>query len=107
MKNNPTIDDKFILTLTTDHASSSYGIPVLVDADGQAYGPDDEIATGETGREFVLRYQRGGGRLSQRDPESAPQFVEGLKIAPHEGDDVFDLISATDPEKKFLEHEPA
>lgn len=27
--------------LTTDHAASSYGQPVLVDPDGQAYGPGD------------------------------------------------------------------
>ena len=27
--------------VTTDHAASSYGIPVLVDADGIAYGPGD------------------------------------------------------------------
>lgn len=27
--------------LTTDHATSSYGQPVLVDPDGNAYGPDD------------------------------------------------------------------
>lgn len=27
--------------LTTDHASSSHGQPVLVDPDGKAYGPGD------------------------------------------------------------------
>ena len=31
------------LRLTCDHAASSYGIPVLVDAQGCAYGPDDVI----------------------------------------------------------------
>jgi len=27
--------------LTTDHSASSYGQPVLVDPDGNAYGPGD------------------------------------------------------------------
>ena len=30
--------------LTTDHAASSYGQPVLVDDDGTAYGPADVIS---------------------------------------------------------------
>lgn len=30
-------------TLTTDHPSSSYGQPVLVDGEGRAYGPGDWI----------------------------------------------------------------
>lgn len=29
------------LRLTTDHAASSYGIPVAVDETGKAYGPGD------------------------------------------------------------------
>jgi len=31
------------MRLTTDHPASSYGIPVLVDEQGQAYGPADNI----------------------------------------------------------------
>jgi hypothetical protein len=31
------------MTLTTEHAASSYGIPVLVDEAGNAYGPDDKM----------------------------------------------------------------
>ena len=31
--------------LTTNHPSSSYGKPVLVDDDGEAYGPCDLILT--------------------------------------------------------------
>jgi hypothetical protein len=31
-------------TLTTDRAESSYGMPVLVDESGQAYGPGDIVA---------------------------------------------------------------
>lgn len=34
--------DERPVTLTTDHASSSYGRPVVVDADGNAHGPSDE-----------------------------------------------------------------
>lgn len=33
--------------ITTEHAASSYGIPVLVAPNGKAFGPDDEIALGE------------------------------------------------------------
>ena len=33
--------DSTAFRVTTDHAASSYGIPVLVDADGNAYGPAD------------------------------------------------------------------
>lgn len=32
--------------LTTDHSASSYGIPVLVDRHGEAYGPADIIIRG-------------------------------------------------------------
>ena len=31
-------------SLTTEHAASSYGIPVLIDAIGNAYGPADTVA---------------------------------------------------------------
>jgi hypothetical protein len=34
-------------TLTTDHASSSYGAPVLVSPDGTAYGAMDTLPNGE------------------------------------------------------------
>lgn len=33
--------------LTTDHASSSYGMPVLVGPNGTAYGPEDTLPNGE------------------------------------------------------------
>lgn len=33
-----------VYTLTTDHPASSYGIPVLVDEAGRAYGQHDVIA---------------------------------------------------------------
>lgn len=31
------------LRLTTDHPASSYGVPVMVDAQGNAYGPRDVV----------------------------------------------------------------
>lgn len=34
-------------TLTTDHAASSYGMPILVGPDGTAYGPLDYLPNGE------------------------------------------------------------
>lgn len=33
--------------ITTNHAASSYGIPVLVSPTGKAFGPNDEIELGE------------------------------------------------------------
>jgi len=38
--------------LTTDHAASSYGQPVLVDNNGNAYGPDDICPTGEPAKYY-------------------------------------------------------
>lgn len=32
---------RFVARLTSDHAQSSYGIPVLVDRKNRAYGPAD------------------------------------------------------------------
>jgi hypothetical protein len=40
------------LTLTTDHAASSYGRPVAV-IDGEAYGPADQLPNGQTAAEVV------------------------------------------------------
>lgn len=34
------------MTLTDEHPASSYGVPVLVTADGTAYGPDDHLPRG-------------------------------------------------------------
>lgn len=43
------------VTLTTAHAASSYGRPVLV-IDGEAYGPADMTPAGVTGSELVLEW---------------------------------------------------
>jgi hypothetical protein len=39
---NLTFDGRAFV-LTTDHAASSYSVPVLVDANGVAYGPRDAV----------------------------------------------------------------
>lgn len=38
--------------LTTEHSSSSHGIPVLV-RHGEAYGPDDKLPWGERAASYV------------------------------------------------------
>jgi hypothetical protein len=49
------------LTLTTNHAASSYGIPVLIDENKNAFGPADTLPTGELARDFVARKIRAVG----------------------------------------------
>lgn len=39
--------------LTTDHATSSYGQPVLVAPDGRAFGPGDILATDYVGQKEI------------------------------------------------------
>lgn len=51
------------LKLTTNHASSSYGIPVLIDEAKNAYGAADVLPTGETARDFVSRFRAAGEEL--------------------------------------------
>ena len=45
------------ITLTTAHAASSYGVPVLV-IDGQAYGPADMTPAGITAADLVQKWAR-------------------------------------------------
>ena len=49
----PVAADVDTLTLTTAHAASSYGRPVLV-IEGEAYGPADLTPAGVTGAELAL-----------------------------------------------------
>jgi hypothetical protein len=54
------------IKLTTDHAASSYGIPVLV-IDGEAYGPADETPMELAGRSSglgIVRYLVEEGIIS-------------------------------------------
>lgn len=70
-----------IYTLSTEHSSSSYGIPVLVGPDGVAYGPGDIIPTGETAKTLVERIERGEGALFDFADGRARAFAEGLEFA--------------------------
>jgi hypothetical protein len=60
------------VVLTTDHAASSYGQPVLV-WDGVAYGPDDVIDYGDVAQDsqagMLVLFPRG---------ETAARFVRGF-----------------------------
>lgn len=54
--------------ITTDHASSSYGQPVLVDPDGRAYGPGDirtRLYQADVARKLGVTPQAVIGRLSR------------------------------------------
>lgn len=55
------------LRLTTDHPASSYGIPVLVDADGIAYGVKDNTPVGEAMPLYHLIASRTGVSLIWED----------------------------------------
>jgi hypothetical protein len=83
--------------LTTNHAASSYGQPVLVDEAGTAYGPNDILPTGEGAAFFVARMERGGSRLARFAPECVPMPIERLDLSECDG---FDPL---DPAKKFAE----
>lgn len=43
-------------TLTVDHASSRDGVPVLVDEDGAAYGPAENIRDGRGDLRLVCKF---------------------------------------------------
>ena len=54
--------------LTTEHAASSYDIPVLVDPKGTAYGPGDLLSVAQAAQALGVSKQRalqliGTGRL--------------------------------------------
>lgn len=54
-----------VWTLTTDHPASHYGIPVLVDESGKAYGPTDPVNTPETDAVFGNKIYTAGKMISQ------------------------------------------
>ena len=87
---NNIIPTPTIYTLTTDHAASSYRIPVLVDADGNAYGPSDTLPSGESARSFVERIEAGKGELFTFEDGRAPQHAEGIKDS---SGDMTDLLN--------------
>ncbi len=55
-------EDGRILRATTDHQASSYGLPVLVDEDGEAHGSGDvgpvTPASDNTSREWIDRLRK-------------------------------------------------
>lgn len=63
------------LRLTTDHPASNYGIPVMVDAYGTAYGPRDVIPG--TGVEAVWL-------ANGFDPEMERRFIAAANLLPGE-----------------------
>lgn len=52
--------------LTTDHASSSYGIPVLVDDFGNAYGPGDNLSSRGPASDFASAHPLNCGDFIRR-----------------------------------------
>lgn len=63
------------LQLTTEHSTSSYGIPVLVDENGNAYGPRDIVNGVEA------------WTLVTADPSPlAEAFIRSANLQPHEID---------------------
>lgn len=60
-------DFKKCLHLTTDHAASSYGVPVLVDGDGIAYGVSDMTPIGDAMPLYHRVAARDGIELAWED----------------------------------------
>lgn len=52
------------VNLTTEHAASSYGLPVLV-LSGQAYGPTDLLPSGEAAAVYVGRWSLDSNRTPE------------------------------------------
>ena len=59
--------------LTTEHAASSYGAPVLI-LSGRAYGPGDSLASGESAAAYVGRWSLSPDR-SPEDLALAQAFL--------------------------------
>lgn len=68
-----TITDGFCLS--DEHASSSYGIPVLVGPDGTAYGPGDFIDEQRTALDLVQPLAQATGPAAVQARELARRFA--------------------------------
>ncbi len=90
------------LTLTTNHAASSYGLPVLVDENRNAYGPADTLPTGELARDFVARKIRAEG---EKLLDVSLDLLDLLTETPFER--AFLGLKFTSPMKKTHETDPA
>lgn len=76
------------MKLTTDHPASSYGIPVLVDDDGNAFGPADVIpAFRVTAAEYVSIAAHHFGE------ENASAFCASWPEGPQPGRDTGQIYS--------------
>lgn len=68
------------ITLSTEHAACSYGLPVVV-ADGQAYGPGDVLPGGKLATEWVLLWASEPGRTpGERDDAARFLAQAGLSL---------------------------
>lgn len=83
-----------LFTLSTDHAASSYGIPVLVDEGGNAYSPEDVMPSGESAKALVERIERGQGALFDFTDGRARQNAEGIRFQGDTDHDPLDLDHA-------------
>lgn len=70
-------------TITTEHATCSYGQPVLI-LDGQVYGPDDIIAGLDAPAYIVVHNASGRAIDPDEDPSILPTFF-GTPVGQHEG----------------------
>ena len=66
-------------TLTTDHAASSHGLPVVVRADGQALGPA-EVASVEA-MTYVSTDDEAGHDIQRPLTQSESALLEGARRA--------------------------
>jgi len=82
-----------IYTLSTEHAASISGVPVLVDAAGNAYGPEDTLPNGETAKALVQRIERGEGALFDFCDGRARASAEGIEYKGEANLDPLDLLS--------------
>lgn len=73
--------------LTTEHAASSYGVPVLV-VGGEAYGPGDALPSGFPAGDLVRRFvngaNAGAGRWGPRNPKTLAAARVFLAAKPRE-----------------------
>lgn len=65
-----------IMTLTTDHSASSYGVPALVDSDGNCYGPADVVpGTRRTAKQCVEIAEGGYEEVPPESDRIISEFV--------------------------------
>lgn len=74
------------IELTTDHPTSSHGVPVAI-VDGAAYGPDDVIGGVPVGSTVYLAVQQPDGhpdlvlarRFLAASPVNGPRWLAGIE----------------------------